>query len=150
MKKIGKYLVPIFAMAVGLFFVIYCHTHYEFYSPTQGPMPGFMPEVIGALLAIVGLLAFMQAKNEPDKELNPQNFSVVIAMGLVLIGNFIIGTLPSIGLFLVIWLKFISKYNWKTTFMIFVLIMAFVIGIFKIWMDIPFLPGIVFESIFDL
>lgn len=150
MKKIGKYLVPIFAMAVGLFFVIYCHTHYEFYSPTQGPMPGFMPEVIGALLVIVGLLAFLQAKNEPDKELNPQNFGIVIAMGLVLIGNFIIGTLPSIGLFLVIWLKFISKYNWKTTLMIFVLIMAFVIGIFKIWMDIPFLPGIVFESIFDL
>lgn len=150
MRKIGKYLVPVFAMAVGVFFVIYCHAHYEFYSPTQGPMPGFMPEVIGALLAIVGLLALLQAKKEPDKELNPKNFSVVIAMGLVLIGNFVIGTLPSIGLFLLIWLKFISKYNWKTTIVVFVLIMAFVIGIFKIWMDIPFLPGIVFEKIFDL
>ena len=150
MKKAGKYIVPVFVIAAGLFFAIYCHTHYEFYSPTQGPMPGFMPEVIGALLALTGFLALMQAKNEPDKELNPKNFSIVVAMGLVLVGNFVIGTLLSIGLFLLIWLKFISKYNWKTTILVFLVIMVFVVGIFKLWMDIPFLPGIVVEILLDL
>ena len=61
-----------------------------------------------------------------------------------------IGTLLSIGLFLLIWLKFISKYNWKTTILVFLVIMGFVVGIFKLWMDIPFLPGIVFEILLDL
>lgn len=150
MKKAEKYIVPAATIIVGLFFAVYCHIKYEFYSPTQGPMPGFMPEIIGILMVFTGILALIQAKDEPDKELNLKNFSIVIALGLVLIGNFLIGTLVSIGLFLLGWLKFVAKYDWKTTIFVFAIIMAFVVGVFKIWMDIPFVPGILFEMIFDL
>ncbi len=147
LKKAGKYIVPIFVILAGIFFAVYSYTHYQFYSPTQGPMQGFMPVVLGILLVISGIAALIQARNEEDKSLDPRNWSIVLAMGLVLIFNFIIGTLPSVAVFLIIWLKFISKYNWKITLFVFVIIMAFVIGVFKIWMDIPFTQGIIIETL---
>ena len=150
MKKAGKYLVPALSVAAGLFFFVYCHIHYKFYSPTQGPMPGFMPEVLGALLALSGSVALIKARHEPDKELKPGNFPIVFAMFLLLIGNYLIGTLLSTGLFLFIWLKFISKYDWKTAVLVFLILMGFVFGVFKIWMDIPFENGIILEALLGL
>ncbi len=149
MKKTGKYIVPIFVIAAGIFFALYCHTHYKFYAATQGPMPGFMPQVISVLLVLSGLAAAIQAKNEPDKALDPRNFTVVLAMGAVLVLNYFVGTLISLGLFLLFWLRFVSKYNWKTTLIIFGLVMAFVYGIFVFWMDIPFTEGLLFEMLFN-
>ena len=145
LNKTGKYIVPVFMTLVGVFFAVYSHMHYKFYSPTQGPMPGFMPEVLGVLLTISGLAALIQARNEPDKTLDPKNFTVVLAIGLVLIFNYLIGTLISIGLFLLIWLKFVSKNSWKTTLLVFALVMAFIYGIFVFWMDVPFTEGLFFE-----
>lgn len=147
LKKSGKYIVPVFVILAGLFFAIYSYTHYQFYSPTQGPMQGFMPVVLGILLVISGIAALIQARHEEDKPLDPRNWSVVFAMGLVLICNFILGTLPSVAIFLIVWLKFVSKYNWKITLFVFAVIMAFVIGVFQIWMDIPFTEGIIMETL---
>ena len=147
LNKTGKYIVPAFMVLVGVFFAAYSQMHYKFYSPTQGPMPGFMPEVLGVLLALSGLAALLQARNEPDKALDPKNFTVVLAIGLVLIFNYLIGTLISIGLFLLIWLKFVSKTNWKTTLLVFVLVMAFIYGVFVFWMDVPFTEGLLFEML---
>lgn len=147
MLKKGKYLLPLFITLAGLFFVAYSLKNYQFYSPTQGPMQGFMPTVLGCLLAVSGIASFVQAKNEDDKALDIKNWSVVLAMGLVLIFNFIIGTLPSVTIFLIVWLKFISKYDWKMTLLVTCIIMAFVVGVFLIWMDIPFTQGIVIEAL---
>lgn len=148
MLKKGKYLVPAFIALAGLFFAVYSLKKYQFYSPTQGPMQGFMPVVLGFLLMISGIAAMIQARNEEDKALDVRNWSVVLAMGLVLVFNFIIGTLPSVAIFLIVWLKLVSKYDWKMTLFVTCLIMAFVIGVFWFWMDIPFTQGIVFETLF--
>lgn len=147
LNKKSKYFVPAFIMLAGLFFAVYSFKTYPFYSPTQGPMQGFMPAILGILLAVSGLAALVQAKNEEDKALDLRNWSVVFAMGLVLICNFMIGTLPSVTIFLVVWLRFVSRYSWKTTLLVTVILMAFVIGIFLLWMDIPFTQGILFEAL---
>lgn len=149
MRKNEKYIVPVGTIITGLFFAIYSYTHYDFLSPVQGPMQGFMPTILGVLLVFCGILAFIQVGHEENKEMNPHNWTIAAAMGIVIVFNYIIGTLPSILIFLLLWLKFVSRYDWKKTIFIFLIVAAFIICVFKLWMDIPFTNGILFDTLLE-
>lgn len=146
-KRTGKYIVPGLIAAAGVFFAVYTATHYPMYSPTQGPLQGFLPTLLGVLLAISGAAAAFQARHEEDKGLDLKNWSIVLAVALMLVGNALIGTILSVALFLVLWLKCVEKYSWKTVLLVTAIMMAFVVGVFYLWMDIPFTQGLLFEAI---
>ena len=42
-----KYLIPIGSILFGGIFAVLSLLNYEIYSPTKGPMAGFMPVLVG-------------------------------------------------------------------------------------------------------
>ena len=47
-----KYLIPIGSILFGGIFAVLSLLNYEIYSPTKGPMAGFMPVLVGGFLAV--------------------------------------------------------------------------------------------------
>ena len=61
--------------------------------------------------------------------------------------TFLIGLIPSAGLYVIVWLRWYEKFTWKTTLIAFAVIMAIVVGCFVLWLQVPFPRGIVFNAI---
>ena len=123
-----KYLIPIGSILFGGIFAVLSLLNYEIYSPTKGPMAGFMPVLVGGFLVFVGILDLIQAKKYEEPTFDRQNW--------LLPGGFILAFC---------WLKFKERYSWKTTLITMIFLMVLVIGVFVIWLDIPFEYGIVGE-----
>ena len=147
MKNYTKYAVPFAVTLTGLFFTVYTLTHYQLYDATMGPMQGALPTGIAALLTVFGVVAIMKARKSDAAPFDLRNWSVVAAVGAVIVATHFVGFLPSIFVFLFAWMKFKERLPWKTTIIVTVLMAAFVLGVFVWWMQIPFTPGILFEDL---
>ncbi len=145
MRFQSKYLIPIGSILFGGIFAVLSLLNYEIYSPTKGPMAGFMPVLVGGFLVFVGILDLIQAKKYEEPTFDRQNWLLVICVLLVIAGHYIIGVLPGGFILAFCWLKFKERYSWKTTLITMIFLMVLVIGVFAIWLDIPFEYGIVGE-----
>lgn len=61
---------------------------------------------------------------------------------LVLIGIQLVGMLISLTVMLFCWLKFLSGYSLKKSFLITICVMAVLYGIFKLWLVVPLPKGL--------
>ena len=46
-----------------------------------------------------------------------------------------------------LWLKLVEKTPWKTTIIILLFLMALVIGVFVLWLGVPFPEGLIMDLI---
>lgn len=145
MKKIYGYAIPGVIVITGVFFAIYSLVHYDLFSPTQGPMQGAVPMVLGILLSLTGVLAMFQVKDAEIPAFDKRNWSIILAVALIILFSYIIGFIPSVFVFLFVWLKFVEKLSWKISGIVTLILMTFVIGVFVFWMEIPFTEGILAE-----
>lgn len=144
MKKFqSKYLIPIGSIIFGAVFAGISFTKYALYEPTKGPMAGFMPVLIGALLVFVGVIDLVQARRYEEPEFSRENWLLVLGVLLVLASHYICGILPAGFLLSFLWLKFKEKYSWKTTILTMIFLLVLVIGVFVVWLDIPFEYGMI-------
>lgn len=81
-----KYLIPIGSILFGGIFAVLSLLNYEIYSPTKGPMAGFMPVLVGGFLVFVGILDLIQAKKYEEPTFDRQNWLLVICVLLVIAG----------------------------------------------------------------
>lgn len=148
MKKFqSKYLIPIGSIIFGATFAGISLTQYELYEPSKGPMAGFMPALIGVLLVLVGVIDLVQARKYEEPEFSRENWLLVLGVLIVLAGHYICGILPVGFLFSFLWLRIKEKYSWKTTILTMVFLFVLVVGVFVIWLDIPFEYGIIGKMI---
>ena len=120
---------------------------YGFWNDAKGPMSGFFPVVIATALLLVSVATFFQSFSEKKPVLPVMNW--LPAMGVVLIigASLLIGMVPSLALYVVLWLRLFEKYDWKTTLITTAVIMAIVLGCFVLWLGVPFPQGLIFEAI---
>ena len=120
---------------------------YGFWNDSKGPMSGFFPVVIAAALLLASVATFFQSFAEKRPNLPVMNW--LPAMGVVLIigASLLLGMVPSLALYVVLWLRLFEKYDWKTTLITTAVIMAIVIGCFVIWLGVPFPQGLIYEAI---
>lgn len=151
MKKTiqSKVLLPIGCIVVGVFLAVVTFLNYEIWSPLKGPMPGFLPLVCSVLLAITGVFALRLSKNDKEPELHKENWFLVAAILAVMGGSYIIGFLPALFIFAFAWLRFQAKCSWKTTIITMLILLAMIIGIFDLWLEIPFDKGLIFRALFE-
>lgn len=147
MKSKIKYLIPVGSIIFGVVFAVVSLKNYELFNATKGPMSGFLPVVVGALLAAVGVADMIQAKHYEDQEFSRDNWLIVIGVLLVIAGHYIWGILPGAFLLAFLWLKVKEKYSWKTTVLTMIFIVVLVIGVFDMWLDIPFEYGMLGEML---
>ena len=149
-KKItSKMFIPIITAIVAIVFAYLGYFKYGFWHSTKGTLPGFFPVIISLFLFVISIIVFIATLKEEDTHYPIQNWYPAIGVTMIIICTLIIGMLPSLAIFVLVWLKWYEKYSWKTTITVFLIIMGIVIGAFVIWLGVPFPKGVIFEMVFN-
>ena len=148
-----KIIIPIAACIMGIVFLISGITSHGFWdSELNAPTPTFFPIIISIAQIAVSILALVQAlKEEKDKKMTEYrllNWFVPMAFVSLMVSCLLIGTVPSVIVFLLLWIKVYEKSSWKTTIIALVIVLFIVVGCFMMWLDIDFPIGLIFEPFF--
>lgn len=136
-------VIPAVGIIMSVVFIYLGVYKYGFWDEFKGPRPGFFPTLIAALMLGSSLLALLFSFKEKAPSWTLENWILPLSV-LVLLGTtFIIGLLPSLGIFVLLWLRVFEKCSWKTTLIVFAVVAFIVVGAFVLWLGVPFPEGII-------
>ena len=148
-RKLGTKQFIIIAMAVlSIVFIWLGFTKYGFWDEFKGPRPGFFPVLIAIGMLAASVLALVFSFKESAPTWPKENWLVPLSVVAIMLATFVIGLLPSIAIYIVVWLRWLEKCTWKTTMVVFLIIMAIVLGAFVLWLGVPFPKGLIFNALF--
>ena len=144
-----KVIVPVVTCAIGILFASIAFGQYGFWdSVAMKPTKGFFPGIISIGLIALSVLAFINGLKSPTAEFRLINWYVPLAVLLIVAATYVIGMIPSLLIFVLLWLKVYEKQSWSTTIIALLIVSFIVIGCFRIWLDIQFPIGFIGELIF--
>ncbi len=144
-----KVIVPVVTCAIGILFASIAFGQYGFWdSVAMKPTKGFFPGIISIGLIALSVLAFINGLKSPTAEFRLINWYVPLAVLLIIAATYVIGMIPSLLIFVFLWLKVYEKQSWTTTIIAILIVSFIVIGCFRIWLDIQFPIGFIGELIF--
>lgn len=144
-----KVIVPVVTCAIGILFASIAFGQYGFWdSVAMKPTKGFFPGIISIGLIALSVLAFINGLKSPTAEFRLINWYVPLAVLLIIAATYVIGMIPSLLIFVLLWLKVYEKQSWTTTIIALLIVSFIVIGCFRIWLDIQFPIGFIGELIF--
>ena len=148
-KSPTKVIVPVVTCAIGILFASIAFGQYGFWdSVAMKPTKGFFPGIISIGLIALSVLAFINGLKSPTAEFRLINWYVPLAVLLIIAATYVIGMIPSLLIFVFLWLKVYEKQSWTTTIIALLIVSFIVIGCFRIWLDIQFPIGFIGELIF--
>ena len=144
-----KVIVPVVTCAIGILFASIAFGQYGFWdSVAMKPTKVFFPGIISIGLIALSVLAFINGLKSPTAEFRLINWYVPLAVLLIIAATYVIGMIPSLLIFVLLWLKVYEKQSWTTTIIALLIVSFIVIGCFRIWLDIQFPIGFIGELIF--
>jgi hypothetical protein len=143
----SKQVVPLALAALALLFLYLGLTKYGFWDQYKGPMPGFVPVVVSIVLFTMSILGFIFSFKEKSPAWPLENWLVPISGVAIIAATYLIGFIPSLAVYVIVWLKWYEKCSWKTTLITFAVIMAIVLGAFVLWLGVPFPKGLLYNLI---
>ena len=148
MKKITtKQIIPLLMAALGIVFAAVGFGQLGFWDSVDGPKPGFFPSIMAIVMVLASILAFVQSLKEEGKpEYKKEELLVIGAGAGIFAATFVIGLLPTIFIFVILWLKIFEKESWKNIIIVLLVVAFIAIGVFNMWLGIQFPMGL-FEYI---
>jgi len=146
-KRIGtKQIVPLCIAALCGVFIYTGLTKFGFWNSTKAePTAAFVPTIICTILLVLCLAYVATSLGKDGRAVyHKEEFLIILAAAALIACILVLGMLPSLALFVVLWLKLVEKSSWKTTAIVLAIIMAIVIGVFVLWLKVQF-PWGVFE-----
>lgn len=148
MNKVNtKTLLPLGTGLLSILFIYFGIVEYGIWDDKKGPLGGFFPVIIAIVLLLISILAIIQSFKESKVVYEKENWLPVIGVMTIILATYIIGMIPSVLIYLVVWLRVLEKSSWKQTLLVTLIIGAIVYGVFVLWLNIPFPQGIIFEWI---
>ena len=95
----------------------------------------------------LSFIAFLGSFKEEKTTYPIESWFPALGVIAIMLATLVIGMIPSLALFVILWLKWYEKYSWKTTLIGLAVIMAIVIGAFVMWLGVPFPKGIIYNWI---
>ena len=150
-RKIGALqIVPLVCMAIGIVFLV-MSLKFGFWvneeGKNHGPTPGFYPAIMSVAMIVTSIVVFIQSLSQDSPKVFGVNWLVPLGLVAIVAAGFVIGTIPAILVFLIVWLRFYEKCSWKTTIIATAIMMAIVIGAFRTWLGIRFPKGLIYNLI---
>ena len=137
-------ILPIIGFIVGLVFFMIGMGDFGFWNHnTHTPTEGFFPIIIAVGLMIFSVMAFLQSLKKKGEEYKALNWYVPLGFVGLIVGVFVIGTVPAVIVFEILWCRFYEKMSWKTTIIATVFCLIIVIPIFTMWLQIDFPIGLI-------
>ena len=152
MKKLGtRQIVPLIIAAICTVFLITGLNKFGFWNAKKlSPTPAFVPSIICVLLIAICLITVITSlKKEGKAKYSKDEFLIILAGAAVIGCTYLIGMLPALGLFVILWLRLVEHTPWKTVLIIFAIIAALVIGVFVLWLGVRFPTGLIYNAIFN-
>ncbi|ONI41761.1 hypothetical protein AN396_03210 [Candidatus Epulonipiscium fishelsonii] len=142
MKITVKQIFPGILIIISLFFIYEGIVNIGFWDGDNGPKGGFYPTIIAVVLLIGSIVSLMQSLKEDKAEFFRDDFKVIFAGAAIIAGAMLIGLLPSIAIYLIIWMKVIEKMSWKSTLIFAGATTIIVYLVFGVWLAIQFPMGL--------
>lgn len=144
MKSLNsRILIPAVTTVIGGLFVFLGLTKFGFWDDINGPMPGFFPTIAGVLLLGISIYSLFQAWGSEAPKYYGIELSVILGcLGIILL-TFVIGLIPSVIVYIVVWLRFVEKTPWISTLKVTGFMALLVVGVFVLWLKIPFPMGLI-------
>ncbi len=153
MRKFGtKQIVPLCIAAVCAVFLKTGLDKFGFWdSKKLSPTAAFVPTIICALLIMICLVTVLASLKEDGRaKYHRDEFLVIdVAIAIILSSIYLLGMLPTLGVFVVLWLRLVEKTPWKTTIIILLIVAAIVLGVFSFWLGIRFPKGVILSTIMN-
>jgi len=108
----------------------------------RSPGGGFIPILMGILTIIFCVILLLKGKFKKTAQINKRAFYPVVAVLLSLVSMKILGSIITVALLVFIWLRYLEKYTYKHAIMIGIIVAIFVLGVFKLWLQVPLPTGI--------
>lgn len=141
-----KQIVPLLLAGTGMLFAVIGLTQLGFWKAPDGPLPGFFPSIMSIVMVVASIASFvMSLKEKEQPQYHKDELMVLAAMAGIIGTSMIIGMIPSLIIFVILWLRVFEKEPWKETFIILAVCMAITLGVFWFWLGIQF-PWGVFEK----
>lgn len=145
MKRFGtKQIVPLCIAVLCGVFIYTGLTKYGFWDAKKAePTAAFVPTIICVILLALCLASVVMSLGKDGKaQYHKDELMIILAAVAVIASIFVIGMLPSLALFVVLWLKLVEKSSWKSTLLVLVIVMAIVVGVFVLWLKVQFPWGL--------
>ncbi len=139
----SKQVLPLILGGIGLLFAYVGFFELKFWSNSEGPMPGFFPTIMAIVMVIFSILSFFQSLKEVEQTKYKKEELLVIAAALgIFLFTFFIGLLPSLIIYVILWLKFFEKESVLNIVKVLAVVLFIAIGVFYCWLGIQFPLGI--------
>lgn len=138
-----KQIIPLLLVGLGVVFAVIGFTQLGFWNSVDGPQPGFFPSIMAIVMVLSGIITFFQSLKDDNNVEYKLPELLVIGAGLVIFAaTFIIGLVPTIILYIILWLKLFEKSSWKATLTVLAICAFITIVVFGMWLGIQFPMGI--------
>ncbi len=145
LKSNTKKIIPLLFVGLGAVFLLIGYFKLGFW--TDGPEPGFFPSIMSVVMIMAGLASFVLSFKEKEDATYSKDELLVILAGIGIFGGtFIIGLVPTLVVFLFLWVRIFEKASWKVTLIIMAIAMFITVIVFGTWIGIQFPLGL-FENI---
>ncbi|SFN73956.1 tripartite tricarboxylate transporter TctB family protein [Proteiniclasticum ruminis] len=136
-----KKILPVVFIALGALFMGVSLSQLGFW--VDGPGPGFFPSIISAVMMVMGVVTFFLTLKDDTKAKFLKEELLVIYAGIgIFAGTFVIGFVPTILVYLFLWLRVFEKISWKVSAVIVAIAMLITMGVFGTWLGIQFPMGL--------
>ncbi|MPN09199.1 hypothetical protein SDC9_156488 [bioreactor metagenome] len=142
-----KQILPLVTMAFATLFMTIGFTKLGFWDNVNGPESGFFPCIVGIVMILTSIIAFVQSFREGAPNYQFQDYWPLLGVLGIVLSAFIIGLVVAAILFVPVWLKVVEKEGWKNTLIVTAVMVAIVLGVFVFWLRVPFPVGLIGEWI---
>lgn len=142
----SRAVIPVITFALGVLWFLYGLRFYGWWGD-NGPASGFFPSIIGVILAGVSILAFLGARGKESPDYHKASFHPLLAALVTVGAALVIGFFPALFLYILGWLRFYEKFQWRKSLITAILTTALCYGVFVMWLQVPFPSGLVLNLI---
>lgn len=136
-------MIPAATMLIAAVFLFLGLTEFGFWNEVNGPLPGFFPSLASILLIIISAFALKGAWGSTAPKFFGIELMVIAGCIGIMLLTFLIGLIPSVVVYLVVWLRIVEKTPWPSTLKVAGFMTVLVIGVFVLWLKIPFPTGLI-------
>jgi hypothetical protein len=139
----GDRIAGLLGMICGLYWGVMGY-NYGIWGQT-GPASGFIPVIFGSLTFVLSTILIGQTFTRGGIKLSIGEIRTVVLIS-VFTGTAIfllnkLGTMPTLGLLILLWLRFLERYPWAAVIKISVGTIAVAYLVFVVWLQVPFPTG---------
>jgi len=135
-------IIPIITSLMAILWIVLGLKQYGFWDEFKGPRTGFFPTIIAIAMLAISIFAIVTSGKAEKPKFEKENWMAALGLLAMVLMSYVIGMELSILLFMILWLRIYEKCSWKTTIITTAVVMAIVVGAFRLWLQINFPLGL--------